>query len=62
MPAEMKSNASGSDLRPHEGRPGERDKALNLVLGQIERNFGKDRSCAWVMPPECGLRPSPPGL
>ncbi|AII41745.1 MAG: recombinase RecA [Cyanobacteriota bacterium] len=41
MPAEMKSNASGSDLRPHEGRPGERDKALNLVLGQIERNFGK---------------------
>jgi recombination protein RecA len=41
MPAEMKSNASGSDLRSGEGRPGERDKALNLVLGQIERNFGK---------------------
>ena len=41
MPAEMKSTASGSDARSPEGRPGERDKALNLVLGQIERNFGK---------------------
>ena len=39
MPAEMKSSAS--DARSPEGRPGERDKALNLVLGQIERNFGK---------------------
>ena len=37
MPAEMKSAASGSDPRSS----GERDKALNLVLGQIERNFGK---------------------
>ena len=35
MPADMKSGAS--DPRPS----GERDKALNLVLGQIERNFGK---------------------
>ena len=41
MPAEMKSTASGSDARSPEGRPGERDKALNLVLGQIERNFCK---------------------
>ena len=37
MPAEMKTAASGSDPRSS----GERDKALNLVLGQIERNFGK---------------------
>ena len=37
MPADMKSAASGSDPRSS----GERDKALNLVLGQIERNFGK---------------------
>ena len=37
MPAEMKSAASGSDPRSSS----ERDKALNLVLGQIERNFGK---------------------
>ena len=37
MPADVKaSQSSGGDLRP-----GERDKALNLVLGQIERNFGK---------------------
>ena len=35
MPADMKSGAS--DPRSS----GERDKALNLVLGQIERNFGK---------------------
>ena len=33
----MKSAASGSDPRSS----GERDKALNLVLGQIGRNFGK---------------------
>ena len=33
----MKNAASGSDPRSS----GERDKALNLVLGQIERNFGK---------------------
>ena len=37
MPADMKTTASGSDARSS----GERDKALNLVLGQIERNFGK---------------------
>ena len=37
MPVEMKSAAAGSDPRSS----GERDKALNLVLGQIERNFGK---------------------
>ncbi|QNI84360.1 recombinase A [Synechococcus sp. PROS-7-1] len=30
------SQSSGGDVRP-----GERDQALNLVLGQIERNFGK---------------------
>ena len=37
MPADVKaSQSSGGDIRP-----GERDKALNLVLGQIERNFGK---------------------
>ena len=36
-PADVKSSqSSGGDVRP-----GERDKALNLVLGQIERNFGK---------------------
>ena len=37
MSVEMKSAAAGSDSRSS----GERDKALNLVLGQIERNFGK---------------------
>ena len=37
MPVEVKSSqSSGGDVRP-----GERDQALNLVLGQIERNFGK---------------------
>ena len=37
MPVDVKAaQSSGSDARP-----GERDKALNLVLGQIERNFGK---------------------
>ncbi|QNI53109.1 recombinase A [Synechococcus sp. BIOS-E4-1] len=37
MPADVKASQSpGGDVRP-----GERDKALNLVLGQIERNFGK---------------------
>ena len=41
MPADMKSSALGSDSRSSDGRSGERDKALNLVLGQIERNFGK---------------------
>ena len=41
MPVEMKSAPSGSEPRATDGRPGERDKALNLVLGQIERNFGK---------------------
>ena len=37
MPVDVKS-AQSSGSAP---RPGERDKALNLVLGQIERNFGK---------------------
>ncbi|MFM1901881.1 MAG: recombinase RecA [Synechococcaceae bacterium WB9_4xC_028] len=37
MPVDVKSSPTpGPD-----SRPGERDKALNLVLGQIERNFGK---------------------
>ena len=37
MPVDVKAaQSSGSD-----SRPGDRDKALNLVLGQIERNFGK---------------------
>ena len=36
MPVDVKAESSGSD-----SRPGDRDKALNLVLGQIERNFGK---------------------
>lgn len=37
MPADVKSAHSSAG----ESRPGERDKALDLVLGQIERNFGK---------------------
>ncbi len=37
MPADVNTTQSlGS-----ESRPGERDKALSMVLGQIERNFGK---------------------
>ena len=42
MPAEMKTpQASVADPRDGAAKPGERDKALSLVLGQIERNFGK---------------------
>lgn len=42
MPADVKAaQSSGTDPRQSSSRPGERDKALNLVLGQIERNFGK---------------------
>ena len=42
MPADVKAaQSSGADSRQPSSRPGERDKALNLVLGQIERNFGK---------------------
>lgn len=37
MPADVKA-AQSSQGNP---RPGEKDKALDLVLGQIERNFGK---------------------
>ena len=37
MPADVKAAQSSAG----ESRPGERDKALDLVLGQIERNFGK---------------------
>ncbi len=41
MPIDLKtSQVSSKDSRKEE-RSGERDKALNLVLGQIERNFGK---------------------
>ena len=42
MPAEVKANPTPSNnIGRMEGRSGERDKALNLVLVQIERNFGK---------------------
>ena len=42
MPAEMKPGQSlSSGNRTSETQSVERDKALNLVLGQIERNFGK---------------------
>ncbi|HJN33301.1 MAG TPA: DNA recombination/repair protein RecA, partial [Prochlorococcus sp.] len=42
MSVDVKSaQSSKSDSLQAEPRPGERDKALNLVLGQIERNFGK---------------------
>ena len=37
MPADVKAAQSSAG----DSRPGERDKALDLVLGQIERNFGK---------------------
>ena len=37
MPADVKAAHSSAG----DPRPGERDKALDLVLGQIERNFGK---------------------
>ncbi len=42
MPAEVKtSQNSSSDTRSNTSRNTEKDKALSLVLGQIERNFGK---------------------
>ncbi len=42
MSADVKtSNTSNSESRQIEAKAGERDKALSLVLGQIERNFGK---------------------
>ncbi len=42
MPGEIKTpQSSSSECRAKNEASGERDKALNLVLGQIERNFGK---------------------
>lgn len=42
MPTDVKNApSSGAESRQSSSRAGERDKALNLVLGQIERNFGK---------------------
>ena len=42
MPTDIKTNSSpNGDLRKDETKSGEKNKALNLVLGQIERNFGK---------------------
>ena len=42
MSVEMNTNQSSiSDSRQSAAKAGERDKALNMVLGQIERNFGK---------------------
>ena len=42
MPAEIKPGQSlTTSTRASDTQSGERDKALNLVLGQIERNFGK---------------------
>ncbi len=42
MSAEVKSNQStNTEHGKKNAQSGERDKALNLVLGQIERNFGK---------------------
>ncbi len=42
MATDLKSNqTSNCDSRQVEARSNERDKALSLVLGQIERNFGK---------------------
>tara|TARA_Y100001968_G_scaffold331945_1_gene388391 strand:+ start:2020 stop:3126 length:1107 start_codon:yes stop_codon:yes gene_type:complete len=35
------SNPSALDAKKADSRDGEKDRALNLVLGQIERNFGK---------------------
>lgn len=40
MPADVKA-AQGSHSINSDNQPGGRDKALSLVLGQIERNFGK---------------------
>ncbi len=42
MPVDAKSSASSNqEVKKNEGRSREKDQALNLVLGQIERNFGK---------------------
>ena len=42
MAVEMNvTQSSASDSRQASGKAGERDKALSMVLGQIERNFGK---------------------
>ena len=42
MSAEMnKANTSSTDSRQAALKTAEKDKALNMVLGQIERNFGK---------------------
>ncbi len=42
MPVDAKSSASSNqEVKQKEGRSREKDQALNLVLGQIERNFGK---------------------
>ena len=42
MAAEVQStHSSNKDAQKLDARAGERDKALNLVLSQIERNFGK---------------------
>ena len=42
MSVEMNTNQSSiSDSRQSAAKAGERDKALSMVLGQIERNFGK---------------------
>ena len=55
MPADVKaSQSSGGDVRP-----GERDKALNLVLGQIERNFGKGSIMRLGTHPGCGWKQFP---
>ena len=42
MSIEIKTAQSSNDVHSeHHSRSGEKEKALNLVLGQIERNFGK---------------------
>ena len=43
MPTEIKSNqiSTPNQSKGNDSRSGEKEKALNLVLGQIERNFGK---------------------
>tara|TARA_Y100001968_G_scaffold251839_1_gene237139 strand:- start:28853 stop:29998 length:1146 start_codon:yes stop_codon:yes gene_type:complete len=43
MPSEIKGNqiSNPSHSKNNDSRSGEKDKALNLVLSQIERNFGK---------------------
>ena len=37
-----------------DAKSGEKEKALSLVVGQIERNFGKVRSCVLATPQRCG--------